>query len=308
MSDTLPVNHIDLLNRFFGDPLFAIWRTTVGFQPTDLCVKPKIGDYLASLAPAANFNSFYSPEAPPQTLGPDDDEFDGTVLDPKWKLFSHVASAHTVTWTEAVLSEFANESGPVYRYQLGTAGNPSALCIQPGNDITDFGGIAGKLISDTVPENWTMTVGMSFGVNRLNAVAPDITCLIFMANEDVAAPGGWDNEAYLACFLAVDYTAMSSTAVYQEGNVQPVPFSVGGNALVSTTGNHPNQFQISKKGNVYRVSVRFANGQKVILKEQDLTATTIRPKTFGVVVNSGANPNPIIPINYIRHRFDANDF
>lgn len=317
MTTPLSPRAITLLNYMFGDPLFSIFRTFVNdgtVLPTDEIVNPKLGDYLASLQAGSSgvfpsIESLYVPGVPPVTPAVDDDEFDSGILDSSWNLHTTGLSQHAVTWTPANIDEDTVDTGHTFRYQMAAAGNPSALVIQPGATNTDQGGIARKLDSGTTPDNWLMTVGMSFGVERLTGVSPDFQVLIFMAND---APsngyGDWDYAHFAGILIQGDYTGIEIRGVYQNADPQVTTFA-NGNPITISSGSEPSEFQLRKKGDLYTVSIKFANGQKLLLMSQDMSGLGLTgPVRYGVAVSSTSTPNMIIPINYIRHRFNASDF
>lgn len=247
----------------------------------------------------------YIPDVPPASPSADDDEFNGATLDPRWNLHTTGLSANPVVWTADTIDEGTVETGHVVRYQLGAVGNPSAFVVQPGGDITDQAGMSRKLSAGVSPTNWIMRAGFSCGIKRETGVSPDQSMLLFMAND---APGNtfgdWDYANFVCIYINVDYTAMTVAGAKMIAGVF-TQFSTG-TQLTATTGQEPCQFMLKKTGTKYRASVRMPNGQKIVIMSE--TVAGLSPVRFGLTFTAAATPNPIIPVNYIRHEFAPRGF
>lgn len=261
----------------------------------------------ASSGGGAGISGLYIPDVPPASPSADDDEFNGGTLDPRWNLHTTGVSANPVTWLADTIDEGTVETGHVTRYQMGATGNPSALVVQPGGDITDNAGISRILTTGVTPTNWIMRAGFSLGSNRENPVSPDMNILLFMANNDPGNGfGNWDYENFIAISIQADYTGAVITAGKMVAGVFS-QFSTGF-LLTSTTGAQPVQYMIKKTGDFYRASVRLSNGQKLVLMSEDLSGMGLTPVRFGMAFTAAATPNPIIPVSYIRHEFAPRGF
>lgn len=249
---------------------------------------------------------FWDPDVPPPTASADDDEFSGSALDSKWNLHSTVYSLAPVIWTPAPIDENTADATDVSRYSINNPSNPSAFIWQPPANINAFPGMARKLDSGAVPTDWTMQVGISFGVNRVSPVSPDITFIIFMAND---APGNgygdWDWQNWVGFYFGADYSGMVGRAAKTVGG----SFSALGvsNFTIGDVLSDPMRWQIKKAGDLYNFSVRCGQ-KKVLLQSHNLASDGLQPVRFGIAIQSLATPNAPMIIRYVRHRFDANTF
>ena len=246
----------------------------------------------------------YVPDVPPASPSADDDEFNGATLDPRWNLHTTGLSANPVTWTADTIDEGTTEAGHVTRYQLGASGNPSAFVVQPGADITDQAGMSRKLTSGVSPTNWIMRAGFSCGTQRELGVAPDITMYLFMANDD---PGNGFGDWDYANFACIYIQSFSTGMIINGASFVAGVFSAfaNGTAMTLAQGLQPCQFVLKKTGNLYRASVRMSNGEKIVVMNDTLALSPVR---FGLTFQAASTPNPIIPVNYIRHEFSARGF
>lgn len=130
-KDELAQEDINLLNRLFGDdPIYALWRTQAGFNPSD--VVRNLGDYLGQLSSRSSNSQLlglYSFLAPAPALAASDpfsDEFNDPTLASDWIRLHSVA-----TETPQRGASFATP-GPIARESLSQ--RPGWFLMQPSSD------------------------------------------------------------------------------------------------------------------------------------------------------------------------------
>ena len=149
---------------------FADKATTLaGYGITDAYTKTEVDDAIAN-NDSGGVTTLPYPDNPPTSPSPYDDEFNVSVLDPKWTILTNLAAPNTydinTTVPGWIIGKFSSVTGPTLELEQTVSGFPAGTTFSitakvSGSPIANYGGIVVRA-KDTAIGNNSIYIALQF--------------------------------------------------------------------------------------------------------------------------------------------------
>lgn len=249
-------------------------------------------------------NLGYDEQTPPVVSNRDDEEFEGTELNPRWKPIG--------TLVEGNVARGISFTSPLGTTRYSLQNRRSFLQLQPVSDPSAASGqgVYMELSEENknggdAPANWLCSVGGFLEVDVSSLPLWNIDSSVIFGLFNRLTDGSPDFANFVGCSIGTQFSNVDTPIVV--GAVQATP----PNDLDSfgTTVRLPalpvnSRVKIHKVGTTYRVSL-VVDGRHVELGAKSLPS--LNPVLVAWYHFNADTPNAISMIDYVRHRFTDTD-
>jgi hypothetical protein len=252
-------------------------------------------------APVQPFSFFWDPAQKPPTSNAEDEEFEGSELDARWKKIG--------TWELGGVARGASFTSPadLVKYSINTDRASHLVMQMVADPLAEFGqGLYRELLpenrnGDDVPTNWLLKVAAFSEIDLSSIPMSNADNALYVMMAEKLPDGSPDFDNWVGFFVQTDFADMELP--YKVAMVQSVAPDDG--ELVGDFISMPalpsfNQLKLHKVGTKYRGSVMI-DGRSTQLGEVDLP--TLNPTVYVLLAANTDTPNCLTFCDSIRHEF-----